>query len=282
LENQQDNKFENSFLPMTSIGNGVGITVLPDIYCYTDQIVNLVVYGDPSESNQFVLIDVGMPKSAPEIKEMIKERFGENAVPKAIILTHGHFDHVGSLVELLEDWKVPVYAHEQELPYLTGEKDYPPGDPGVDSGLVAKMSPMFPNHGINVGSSIQPLPQDGSVPEMPGWKWIHTPGHTPGQVALFREQDRTLIAADAFVTVKQESLFQVLTQTKEISGPPRYFTTDWQAAFESVKKIEVLKPKVAVTGHGLPMSGKDLADGLQYLVQNFKEVAMPEHSRYVN
>jgi glyoxylase-like metal-dependent hydrolase (beta-lactamase superfamily II) len=282
MENRQDNKFEHSFLPMTSIGNGVGITVLPDIYCYTDQIVNLVVFGNPSESNQFVLIDAGMPKSAPEIKEMIQERFGENAVPKAIILTHGHFDHVGSLVELLEEWKVPVYAHELELPYLTGKKDYPPGDPSVASGLVAKMSPMFPNHGVDLGSSIQALPQDGSVPEMQGWKWVHTPGHTPGHISLFREKDRSLIAGDAFVTVKQEFLFQVLTQTKEISGPPRYFTPDWQAAYESVQKLEALKPETAVTGHGLPMSGKELSDGLGYLVQNFKEIAMPEHSRYVN
>ena len=136
---------------------------------------------------------------------------------EAIILTHGHFDHVGSLADLLEDWKVPVYAHELELPYLTGKKkDYPPGDPGVDSGLVAKISPMFPNHGIKLSEHIHMLPQDGTVPAMTGWKSIHTPGHTPGHISLFRSQDRVLIAGDAFVTVKQESLYKVLTQTQEI------------------------------------------------------------------
>lgn len=279
MEHNQDSKFEETFLPMTSIGSGVGMTVLSDLYCYTNQIVNLALV---STEDGFVLVDAGMPGAAEEIKGMITERFGEHARPQAIVLTHGHFDHVGSLVELLEEWRVPVYAHERELPYLRGKKDYPPGDPGVDAGLVAKMSPMFPNHGINIGDQVQMLPEDGSIPVMPGWKWIHTPGHTPGHVSLFREQDRALIAGDAFVTVKQESLFKVLTQTQEISGPPRYYTTDWDAAYESVKKLEALKPEAAVTGHGVPMTGEELRRNLKFLVENFEEVAMPENSRYTN
>jgi glyoxylase-like metal-dependent hydrolase (beta-lactamase superfamily II) len=282
LERNQDSKFEETFLPMTSIGSGVGIAVLPDIYCYTDKIVNLVLVGNPNKSGDFVLIDTGMPKSADEIKEMVEDRFGEGAIPKAIVLTHGHFDHVGSVAELLEKWQIPVYAHELELPFLTGQRDYPPGDPNVDSGLVAKMSPMFPNHGIDISTHVQVLPADGMVPNMPNWKWVHTPGHTPGHISLFREQDRALIAGDAFVTVKQESLYKVMTQTQEISGPPKYYTTDWDAAFESVKTLEALKPQVAVTGHGLPMSGEDLSENLNYLVEHFNEIGRPDSGKYVN
>ncbi len=279
MEQNQDSKFESAFLPMTSIGSGMGMAVLPDVFCYTNQIVNLALVGNQRE---FVLVDAGMPKSADEITDMITEQFGKEARPSAIVLTHGHFDHVGSLVELLEKWRVPVYAHEIEIPYLTGKQDYPPGDPGVDSGLVAKLSPMFPNHGINIGEKVKAFPQDGSIPHMPGWKWIHTPGHTPGHVSLFREQDRALIAGDAFVTVKQESLYKVLTQTQEISGPPRYYTTDWDAAYESVKTLEALNPEIAVTGHGIPMTGEDLRENLSYLTTNFKEIAMPQNSRYTN
>jgi glyoxylase-like metal-dependent hydrolase (beta-lactamase superfamily II) len=279
LEQNQDSKFEATFLPMTSIGSGMGVAVLPDVFCYTNQIVNLALVGN---QNEFVLVDAGMPKSADEITEMIAEHFGEEARPSAIVLTHGHFDHVGSLVELLEMWRVPVYAHELEIPYLIGKKDYPPGDPGVDSGLVAKMSPMFPNHGINIGDQIQAFSQDGTIPHMTGWKWIHTPGHTPGHVSFFREQDRALIVGDAFVTVKQESLYKVLTQMQEISGPPRYYTTDWIAAYESVKTLEALKPEIAVTGHGIPMNGEELRESLSYLTAHFNEIAKPKNSRYTN
>ena len=51
-------------------------------------------------------------KADDEIIESIDKRYGKGSKPKAIILTHGHFDHVGALEALLDKWDVPVYAHE--------------------------------------------------------------------------------------------------------------------------------------------------------------------------
>lgn len=222
------------FIPATSVHSGVSEEVLSDLYVHTIQIANIVFYSSPDQ-NGFVLIDAGMPKSAKEIIDVAEKRYGKTTKPDAIILTHGHFDHVGAIIELVDYWQVPVFAHKLELPYLTGLKDYPEPDPSVDNGLVAKMSPMFPNEAIDLGESVQELPSDGSVPFMEDFKWIHTPGHTPGHVSLFRERDGALIAGDAFVTVKQESLYKVFTQEKEVNGPPKYLTPDWTAAFDSVK-----------------------------------------------
>jgi glyoxylase-like metal-dependent hydrolase (beta-lactamase superfamily II) len=197
-------------------------------------------------------------------------------------LTHGHFDHVGAVIELVKHWDVPVYAHLLELPYLTGNLNYPEPDVTVEGGLVAKVSSLFPNEPINLGEHVQSLPADGNIPGMPGWQWIHTPGHTPGHVSLFREEDRSLIAGDAFVTVKQESIYKVFTQEQEISGPPRYFTPDWQAAWESVRKLEALNPSSAITGHGIPMTGEQLSASLQKLVKEFDRIAIPEYGKYVD
>ncbi|PEE03322.1 MBL fold metallo-hydrolase, partial [Bacillus pseudomycoides] len=61
--------------------------------------------------------------------------------------------------------------------------------------------PSFPNQGIDLGKYIHELPLDGSVPHMSEWRWVHTPGHTPGHISLFRKTDHFLIAGDAFVTV---------------------------------------------------------------------------------
>ncbi|MHA6252824.1 MBL fold metallo-hydrolase [Oceanobacillus sp. CAU 1775] len=280
MENEMDDSMENEFLPMFSVNSGMGLEVLPDLYCYTNQIVNICVVGD--KADDWVLIDAGMPESAEEILKAVEERFGENSKPKAIILTHGHFDHVGSVVELVKKWGVKVYAHEAELPFLTGKQSYPKPDGSVEGGLVAKMSPIFPNEPVDLGSNVEALPSDGSIPHLPEWKWLHTPGHSPGHVSLFREKDRTLIAGDAFVTVKQESLYKVMTQQIEINGPPRYLTTDWKAAWDSVKKLAALNPRVAVTGHGQPLQAEMLSDGLEQLAMDFERVAIPDYGRFVD
>ncbi|QMV44812.1 MBL fold metallo-hydrolase [Cohnella cholangitidis] len=268
------------YLPITSIQSGAGHEATPELFGLTVQIVNVYFVGIP-EKKEWVLVDAGMPKAADDIISAAEERFGTGTPPKAIVLTHGHFDHVGSVIELINHWNAPVYAHHEEIPYLTGLQAYLPPDPSVEGGLIAKMSSWFPNEPIDLGSRIQMLPSDGTIPFMPGWKWIHTGGHTPGHVSFFNENNRSLIAGDAFVTVKQESVYKVFTQEPEISGPPKYFTTDWTSARQSVIKLEALKPAIAVTGHGMPMSGQTLSKNLRRLVSDFDSIAMPSEGKYV-
>ncbi len=272
---------DNKFIPMTSITSRSGEEVTNDVFYYTDQIVNISFIGFPKEG-KWVLVDAGLPYAAEEIRAAAAERFGENSEPEAIILTHGHFDHVGGLVQLLENWDVPVYAHPLELPYLTGEKSYPEPDGTVEGGLLAKISPMYPNEPVNLGDAVQALPDDHTVPGMPEWKWLHTPGHAPGHVSFFRESDRLLLAGDAFITVKQDSFYKVLMQTPEINGPPVYLTTDWDAAWHSVRKLAELQPETVITGHGVAMDGEVLRDGLARLVKDFREIAVPDYGRFVD
>lgn len=252
--------------------------VLPDLINLRTMIVNLQMVGSPG-SGDWVLVDTGIGNFEGSIAEAAEKRFGRP--PASIVLTHGHFDHVGNVKELADRWDVPVYAHEIELPYLTGREDYPPGDPSVGGGLMARLAPMYPNRAIDLGSRIHPLPMDGTVPGLPEWRLIPTPGHSPGHISLFRERDRTLIAGDAIITVKQESALAVISQEKELHGPPMYFTPDWDAARESVRRLEALNPALAVTGHGVPMSGEELAVSLKRLARDFDELAVPEQGRYV-
>jgi glyoxylase-like metal-dependent hydrolase (beta-lactamase superfamily II) len=126
------------------------------------------------------------------------------------------------------------------------------------------------------------LPADGSVPGLPMWQYIHTPGHAPGHISLFRQSDGVLIAGDAFVTTKQESAIAVMRQTKILSGPPKYFTYDWDAAEQSVKKLQALNPAVVATGHGKPMQGERMVSALKSLAEDFRNQAVPPSGRYVH
>jgi glyoxylase-like metal-dependent hydrolase (beta-lactamase superfamily II) len=256
-------------------------SVAPGVWGMRDVFVNFYMIQNTTDDN-WVLVDAGLKWSSGKIKRMANYLFGENAKPSAIILTHGHFDHVGSLQKLAEEWDVPVFAHYMEIPYLTGRAAYQPADSSVGGGMMAYMAWLYPSSPINIWNRVNVLPGDGTIPVLDDWKYIHTPGHAPGHISLFRESDKALIAGDAFVTTCQESAISVATQKKKISGPPKYFTYDWNAAERSVQELAALQPKVAATGHGKPMRGAELRDSLLTLSQHFEEVAVPSKGRYLD
>jgi glyoxylase-like metal-dependent hydrolase (beta-lactamase superfamily II) len=246
-------------------------------------IVNAYFYGVPNAGDgRWVLIDAGLHGSAERIIHAAEELYGEGTRPAAIVLTHGHFDHVGALRDLALLWDVPIYAHDLELPYLDGRSSYPPPDPTVGGGAMAALSRLYPRGPIDVSEWLHTLPADGAVPGMPGWRWVHTPGHTPGHVSLFNGSEGTLIAGDAFVTTKQESMLAALTQRPEIHGPPAYYTSDWGSAKASVQRLSELELEVAATGHGRPLRGPLMRQALHALAQDFETLAVPRHGRYVN
>jgi glyoxylase-like metal-dependent hydrolase (beta-lactamase superfamily II) len=257
--------------------------VLPDLAYKRLAIVNVAFYGLPQAGDRnWILIDAGIPGSSGAIRKAAAGRFGENARPAVIIQTHGHFDHVGALENLAAEWDAPVYAHELEIPYLNGTASYPPPDPMVGGGLMALVSPLYPRGPVKVSTRLNVLPPDGSVPFMPGWRWIHTPGHTPGQIALWRAADRALLAADAFITTAQESAYAVAVQKPELHGPPMYYTQNWQEAKTSVEILAALQPEIVVTGHGPAMQGEAMRQALSTLAQNFEAIAVPDGGKYVS
>lgn len=255
--------------------------VAPDVLGVKVGIVNLYLVGHP-RSADWVLVDAGVPGQADYIRELAAERFGRGNPPKAILLTHGHFDHVGSLEALLEHWPVPVYAHHTELPFLTGRASYPPPDPTVGGGAMSWFSFLYPTKPIDLGARVQALPESGEIPGLPDWRAIPTPGHSPGHVSYFREADRLLLAGDAFVTVRAEGLVANLALKPVVQRPPAYFTPDWPAVKISLQKLAELQPNVVATGHGYPLYGEKMRHALMRLAYEFERhpLGLPAKGRY--
>jgi glyoxylase-like metal-dependent hydrolase (beta-lactamase superfamily II) len=232
-----------------------------------------------SSDREWVLIDAGLPGSAGRIRRWVEERTGGQR-PAYILLTHGHFDHVGAAADLAGQWDIPVYAHPLEAPYLNGRKKYPPPDPSVGGGLMAVLSPLYPDGPFNLQPRLRALSESRTLPGLAGWGWLHTPGHTEGHVSLFRQSDRTLIVGDAFCTTKAESFLAVAAQRPELHGPPAYYTPDWENARRSVELLSSLEPQIVAPGHGLPIAGPQVASELALLARRFEQVAVPDQGRY--
>jgi len=238
-------------------------------------IENVYFVGAPG--HPWALIDAGTPGTAARIQAAARARYGASARPEAILLTHGHTDHVGSAAALSDLWNVPVYAHPLERPYLSGESPYPPKDPTV-GGAMAMLSRVFPMNIVDLGDRLQPLPDGARVPGLPDWQWHWTPGHSPGHVSFYRPEDGTLLAGDAFVTVNVDSLPALVTKAPQISRPPAPFTCDWEAAEKSVRLLASLSLYAVGCGHGRPLAGPDVAADLKRFSESF---AAPAHGRYV-
>jgi glyoxylase-like metal-dependent hydrolase (beta-lactamase superfamily II) len=242
--------------------------------------VNTFAVTHPNGS--WTLIDAALPFSEALIRRWAEKHF--SSPPNAIVLTHGHFDHVSAAGALAGDWDVPIYAHRLEFPYLTGKSEYPPPNVSAGGGLMSLLSPLYPRGPVDLRARLRELPFAGSepasMPQMPGWEVIHTPGHTPGHVSFFRPGDRVLLVGDAFCTTKPESFFEAaIAQTPELHGPPSYFTSDWAEAGRSVQRLADLNPVLVAPGHGKPLAGAQIPVEMRRLSREFETIAVPKNEK---
>lgn len=138
--------------------------VMTNTYIVYDEDVKEAVIIDPADS-------------ADEIERKITEW---QIVPKAILLTHGHFDHIGAVSELRDNYNIKVYAYETEKEVLNSDANA--------ASMIGKRISIEADEYIR---DLQTLCFGGIK-----YQVIYTPGHTIGSCCYYVKDEKVLFSGD--------------------------------------------------------------------------------------
>jgi len=182
--------------------------------------VNAYLVGD-------VLVDAGLPLHARGIVNALADR----AVTTHVI-THAHGDHVGGSKKVADALGVPVWCGAGDAAAVQAGK--PVAATRVQS--VFRWKPVDVARELHEGDEVGP-----------GFKVLDASGHSPGQIVLWRERDRTLICADVFLNMN------FYTTTPGLHEPPHAFTVDPARNRDCARRLSELEPELVLFGHGKPL-----------------------------
>lgn len=187
------------------------------------------------EEFSLTLIDAGLPNSYKGIQQAISQ-IGKPL--GAIVLTHIHDDHVGSLDRIHQLYPdVPVYVSQRDARLMIGDMSLDADEPQTKiKGSVPKRLKTRPSVLLNEGDRI------GSL------QVIATPGHTPGSISLWDTRDHSLIAGDALQT---RGGIAVAGSMRMAFPFPALATWSKERSLQSARKLLALKPSLLAVGHGV-------------------------------
>jgi glyoxylase-like metal-dependent hydrolase (beta-lactamase superfamily II) len=225
------------------------VKVAPGIHRLGDRsIVNSYLVED---SGEVTIIDAGVPGFYRDIPGELTAMGRTVADVRALILTHGHTDHIGFAERLRRDERVPVWVHEMDATLARGEVPNPSKGFGP-----TRLGPLLGFLWFTIlrgGLRTPKLKEvatfgDGATLDVPGSpRVILTPGHTPGSAALHVPSLGALFVGDAFAT------YAVTTGARGPQVAP--FTADAAEAVASLPRLQAVSADLVLPGHGDPWTG---------------------------
>jgi glyoxylase-like metal-dependent hydrolase (beta-lactamase superfamily II) len=209
-----------------------------------DPTVNAYLVEDAGE---VTIIDAAMPGFYDDIPKELVAMGRTLEDVRAVVLTHGHSDHIGFAERLRTERKVPVWIHEADAALARAE-----ADPNNPMGKI-RLAPLLGFLWLSMrnGGLKRPVVKevatygDGATLEVPGSPRVTlVPGHTPGSAVLECPKVDAVFVGDAFATY---------SVTDGARGPRiAPFTADRARAVESLSRIEDVSAGLVLPGHGQP------------------------------
>ena len=227
---------------------------------------SLVNFYLVEEGDRLTVIDAGLPGYRKRLDSALAELDRSLSDVEAVVLTHGHADHVGFAEGVRAEAGIPVHIHEgDEQLARTGKA--PRGERGPVPYLWRPQLWRFLAHAIPNGIMPAKIAEvttfgDAVTLDVPGRpRVVHTPGHTRGSATFVLEDRGVAFVGDALCTKNP------LTGRDGPQIMPASFTVDVERALESLERIEGLAVDVLAPGHGDPWT-----DGPKSAVERAREL----------
>jgi glyoxylase-like metal-dependent hydrolase (beta-lactamase superfamily II) len=184
-----------------------------------------------------ILIDTGIKGSWRKIDKALRSIGKSPSDVKAIVISHAHLDHVGSLEKAKYYTNGLIYGHEIEKDFISNGKT-----PQVTHLFFAAKIFSFFSTNIDAVDVDYSFKDEEVLNLAGGLKVIHTPGHTPGHCSFLHLASSTLITGDAVVNF-----------FARLSYPFKYFCSDYKLTKQTAQKLAEFDYDSAVFMHGPPI-----------------------------
>ncbi len=229
--------------------------------CYIVEDVEDAADGAGSGDRGVTLVDAGFPRTWPAVRQCLADIGRSVSDVRGLVITHGHFDHVGFASRLQRSYGVEVWAPAADAHILRHPYRYRPERwrvlyPLTHPRAVPVIGSMIAAGALRVpGLEPDHLVEGRTVLDLPGRpELVPTPGHTDGELVVHLPGHDAVLTGDALVTL------DIYTGRRGPRVVARAATNDAGTALDALRDVAALGVTAVLPGHGEPwLSGVETA-----------------------